>query len=103
METFDAIINQLTELLRFPLFTIGQARVTVWTIVYLLVMTFLLYYLTGKLSKLLVYRVMARSKFELGERVAVGSFIRYVVLTVGFVVILQTAGIDLTSITVLLG
>nr|WP_246560235.1 mechanosensitive ion channel domain-containing protein [Geobacter grbiciae] len=38
-----------------------------------------------------------------GARRATGSIIRYTVIAIGFVVILQTAGIDLTTLNVLAG
>jgi small-conductance mechanosensitive channel len=103
MDAFDSFIESVIELFGFPLFTMGQTQVTVWTLVYLLGLIFLLFYLTAKLNRILVYRLMAKSNIDVGERVAIASFIRYVVLTIGFIIILQSAGIDLTSITVLVG
>lgn len=103
MDAFHSFVDSIIELFGFSLFTMGQTQVTVWTVVYLLVLIFLLFYLTAKLNKLLVYRLMAKSNIDVGERVAIASFIRYLVLTIGFIIILQSAGIDLTSITVLVG
>ncbi|MBN1446467.1 MAG: mechanosensitive ion channel, partial [Bacteroidetes bacterium] len=103
MEHIESFLDEIIRFLRIPLFSIGETRVTLWTIVYLIVLTFLLFYLTSKLNRLLIYKVMAKSRIELGKRIAVGSFIRYVVLTIGFVIILQTAGIDLSTLTILLG
>jgi small-conductance mechanosensitive channel len=103
MEHFETIINQVITFFQMTLFTIGKTDVSVWTIVYIVVVSSVLFWLTGKLNKLLVYRFMAKSRIDLGTRAALGSFIRYFVLTIGFIVLLQTAGINLSSLTVLLG
>ncbi|MCB2205069.1 mechanosensitive ion channel [bacterium] len=103
MEQIQFIFNEIVRIANTPLFSLGKTDVSVWTIVYLGVALFLLFWLTGKLNKLIVYRLLARSRIELGTRAAMGSFIRYFVLTIGFIILLQTAGINLSSITVLLG
>lgn len=103
MEQFEHIIDQIIDFFNLTLFTLGKTHVSVWTIVYVVAVSILLFWLTGKLNKFLVYRVMAKSKIDIGTRAALGSFIRYFVLTIGFIILLQTAGINLSSLTVLLG
>lgn len=103
MEQIHMIFDEIARFFDIVLFTLGDSTVTIWKITYLVALSVLLFYLTGKLNRLLVYRVMAKSRIDLGTRVAMGSFIRYVVLTIGFMIIVQTAGINLSSITILLG
>jgi len=47
--------------------------------------------------------VLARRGFDIGLREAVGAIVRYLVMSLGALVILQAAGIDLTSLNVLVG
>jgi small-conductance mechanosensitive channel len=103
MEQFEHLVDQIIEFFNMTLFTLGKTHVSVWSIVYVVAVSVLLFWLTGKLNKFLVYRVMAKSKIDIGTRAALGSFIRYFVLTIGFIILLQTAGINLSSLTVLLG
>ncbi|MDT8323098.1 MAG: mechanosensitive ion channel [Bacteroidota bacterium] len=103
MAQIEKIINSILDFFNMTLFTLGKTHVSVWTIIYVVAASFLLFWLTGRLNNLLVYRVMSRSKIDIGTRAALGSFIRYFVLTIGFIVLLQTAGINLSSLTVLLG
>jgi small-conductance mechanosensitive channel len=103
MEDLTRIFDSLREWLSVPLFSIGSVTLTLWTIVYLIILLVLLYWLTTRLTKLVVYRLLAKSKIELGTRIAVGSILRYALMTIGFIVILQTAGINLSSLTILLG
>jgi small-conductance mechanosensitive channel len=103
MSTIAEVLKDITDFLRAPLFSLGNSQITLWTLVYLIVLFSLLVVLTKKLKKLIVYKVLAKSRIDLGTRVAVGSIVRYVILTVGFVVILQVVGINLSSVTILLG
>ncbi len=85
------------------LFTIGDTSVTLWTLIYFALLTFLLFFITAKLKKWLVYKVLANSKIELGVRVAVGTIFRYLVLVLGLIVVMQTVGINLSTLTILAG
>lgn len=58
---------------------------------------------TRRVTRWLIDRVLARRGFEIGIREAIGAIVRYVFITLGTLVILQAAGIDLTSLNVLVG
>ena len=61
------------------------------------------FYITSKLRKWVVYDLLAKSKIDIGVRIAVGTIIRYIFLIIGIIVLLQSAGINLSAITVLAG
>jgi small-conductance mechanosensitive channel len=103
MENVSDFIQQIIGFLNVPLFSLGGSTITIWVIIYLVIIMILLVYVTAKLKKLIIYRLLAKSSIEIGVRVAVASLVRYIILFIGFIVILQTAGIDLSSITVLFG
>ncbi len=103
MKFVTGIFHDVKNFLNVPVFTIGNTELTLWTIVYFLLLLFLLFYLTAKLKKWIVYKVLEKSTIELGVRIAVGTIIRYVVLVLGFIIVMQTVGINLNSITILAG
>lgn len=103
MNNDSNIIDKIWNFLQHKLFSIGNYDVTPWGIIYLLILLFILFYLTAKLKNWLVYKVLASSNIELGVRIAVGTIIRYVIVLVGFMIILQTVGIDLSTLTILAG
>lgn len=103
MNSIKSFFQEIIDFLSVPVFSIANSSITLWTLIYLAVLLALLYFLTVKLNKIVVYKVLANSKIELGVRVAVGTIFRYLILTVGFIIILQTVGINLSSITILLG
>ncbi|MBP7343033.1 MAG: mechanosensitive ion channel, partial [Syntrophaceae bacterium] len=96
-------IRKIMDALDIPLFKMGDATFTLWMLIYLILATVVLAVAASALNKLIAYRLLAKSRLDLGVRVAVGSMVKYLLLVVGFVVILQTAGINLSSLTILLG
>ena len=94
---------QLKGFLDFSIVKIGESSVTLWSLVYFICLLALLFYAAGKIRRLLVERVLTRSQLDAGARAAVGAITRYVVLFVGFLVIMQTVGINLTTLNVLAG
>jgi small-conductance mechanosensitive channel len=94
---------EIKEYLNIPITTIGNSTITLWSIVYFAIVTFLLIYTTAKLRRWVVYQLLEKSKIDIGVRVAVGTIIRYVVLTIGLIIIFQTLGLDLSSITIIAG
>ncbi len=103
MEKLSEIWEFVRYWLHVPLFTVGTITLTAWTLAYLLILFVVMYYVTSRATRFIVYRALAKSDIELGVRIAVGSIVRYGLLTIGFIVILQTAGINLSSLTILLG
>lgn len=62
-----------------------------------------LIWLTRRVTRWLIEHVLARRGFDVGMREAIGAIVRYVVISLGGLVILQASGIDLTSLNVLVG
>ena len=103
MKDIKQIFNSIKEFLNVPITSIGKSPITIWDITYFLILIFLLLYLTSKLRKWIVYKLLSKSKIDLGVRIAVGTIARYLILVIGFIIILQTVGIDLSALTILAG
>jgi len=97
------VFYTIREYLNIPVITLSGSEITLWTIVYFLFFTFILFFVTNKLRKWIVYNLLGKSKIDLGVRVAVGSIVRYLILVIGLIIVLQTAGIDLSTLTILAG
>ena len=102
MATVKRILTSIKAFLETPLFKLGEAQITLRSVLYFLLLLILLVYISGK-GKTLVKRVLARRGMDLGIREAAGSIVRYLLLFVGLLVILQTIGIDLTALSILTG
>jgi small-conductance mechanosensitive channel len=82
---------------------IAGSEITPFRLLVVLVLMSALVWATRKGTRLFVERVLARRGVDVGLREALGAILRYGLLTLGCLVILQGAGIDLTSLNVLVG
>lgn len=103
MKNINDFLKDLTDYLTIPLVKLGETTITGWNLIYIVVILALLIIVTGRLARLIVYRLMSKSKIQLGVRIAVASLIRYLVIIIGLIIVLQTAGINLTSLTLIFG
>lgn len=103
METLKKILEQLNYILDFTIFTLGNSPVTNRTILYIAVLLFLIFYLTSKLKKWIVEGLLVKSTIDFGVRVAIGTIIRYVIILLGIIIIFQSFGIDLSTLTIITG
>jgi len=103
METINNIIRSINHYMNYPLVEFAKFEITLWLILYLIVGVFLLFYLSGRLKRFLVNHVLIKYTSEIGIRQAIAGIIRYVLVFLGLLIIFQTAGIDLSTLTVLMG
>lgn len=103
MDALKNIFIQIKHFLDLPIAEIGKTHLTLWSIIYLILLIFILLFVTAKLKRWVVYKLLEKSKIELGVRIAVGTIVRYLILILGFVIIMQTEGIDLSALTILAG
>ncbi|MBZ0186790.1 MAG: mechanosensitive ion channel, partial [Candidatus Obscuribacterales bacterium] len=97
------IVSHINSVLSFSIFKLGTTSVTLWTAIYIVFFTALLLIGTSKLQ--LWFLKSTENKLSLDEGIAhgVSSIIRIVCLLIGFIVIVQSAGIDLSSLTIMAG
>ena len=103
MSNVTAWFGQVRTWLEIPLLKLGTATITLWTLVYFLILLVVLFYVAGKLRHWLVKRVLVKTSLDEGARQAIGSITRYLTLLIGLLIALQTVGIDLTTLNVLAG
>ena len=103
MEALRSWLGYIRGILDLPVLKLGEAQITVWTIFCFIVLLIGLFYIAGRIKKVLIRRVLSHSRLDLGAQQAVGSITRYVVLLVGLLIILQTVGINLTTLNVVAG
>lgn len=66
-------------------------------------LTGILIWVTRRVTRWLVASILTRRGVDVGMGEALGAILRYIIVTLGALVILQSAGIDLTSLTVFVG
>lgn len=95
--------ERLQEALEVPLVSLGETTITLWTVLYLLVLLLLVIWGSGLIRRLLVRTLERGGKIETGVAQSVGTMVRYALVLIGLLVIVQTAGINLTTLNVIAG
>ena len=95
-------VNDTVLVIDVTVFQLGARRVTLWALLYVLLLVVALFYVSAWAERWL-RNVLARTSADIGARAAVAAIARYVLVFVGLLVIVQTAGIDLTTLNVLAG
>ncbi|MEJ2193293.1 MAG: mechanosensitive ion channel [Ignavibacteriaceae bacterium] len=103
MELVDKIINKVVEYLNLPLISLGNITVTAWKIIYIILLFVLLFYITKKIKNWIIYGLLSKSSLDIGIRTAIGTMFRYLIIVIGLLIIFQSAGIDMSAVTVLAG
>jgi len=100
---FTELIDQISVVLQTPLFRVGATTVTLSTLLFLVIGIAVFIYLTKLFQRWVIDKLLKRTGMDVGNRESTGKIIRYFLLVVGFIVILQMSGIDLTILNVLAG
>lgn len=86
-----------------PLFKLGDAEISFGTILYIIFAFIVLSFLTRRIKNLLVKRVFKGAGMDPGVSVSIGNVTRFFLLLLGAIIIIQSAGINLSTLTVLFG
>lgn len=100
---FDDFLNRIIEVFTKTLFNIGETEFDLVSIVILVFSVFIVIFLSGKIKNILVDRILVRYNLELGVRQAIGTIVKYILLTLGIFIIVQSVGIDLSTLSILAG
>ncbi len=103
MHKLQAFLLQINSIFQTPFLPVGKSNISLWHLIYVFTLFVLLVWITDWAKKSIESKLLSRTNFDPGMRQAFASLGRGIVLTVGFIVILQTAGIDLSSIAVIAG
>ncbi|NJM52247.1 MAG: mechanosensitive ion channel [Blastocatellia bacterium] len=102
-ELFAGYFESFSNVINYRIFTFGGAEITPLNIVFLVILTVLLFWLSNKFKNFFVERLLGKTQLELGARVAIGTIVRYIILLLGSLIIIQSVGINLTTLNVLAG
>jgi len=103
MESLRRWLTYMREL-DIPLFALGDTQVTLWGLIAFFTLIVMLVYAAGVLQRLTANRLLSRAAhLDISTRQAIASMLRYVFLLVGFLIIVQAFGINLTTLNVLVG
>jgi len=102
-KTIDSLLDKLQQIFNSTLFHLGETEFSLLSIIILVISIFLVFYLSGKLKNILVDRILTRYQLEIGIRQAIGTIVKYVIVVLGLLIIVQSVGIDLSTLSILAG
>lgn len=101
-EIFE-FIEQIWGITQFRLFSLSGTDFTFGDVIYFIFSLALIIYVAGWIKNLLVNKILSRYQLDIGIRQSIGTIIRYIILIIGFFIVIQTAGIDLSALGLLAG
>ncbi|HEY9668360.1 MAG TPA: mechanosensitive ion channel domain-containing protein, partial [Coleofasciculaceae cyanobacterium] len=97
------LFTTLSGVFTAELFEFGGKPFTLSSLVELLFFVLIALLVSRSLSEWIKRQLLVRFKFDRGTREAIASVINYLLVSIGLLIVLQTAGIDLSSLTVIAG
>ncbi|MDX2108549.1 MAG: mechanosensitive ion channel [Candidatus Melainabacteria bacterium] len=97
------IFSYVDNLFNTTIFHLGKTSITLWTFFYILVLGTALMIAANRVHRLLLALALKNSHLDAGASNAVATISKYAIMTIGSVIILQSAGVDLTALTVFAG
>lgn len=107
MESFEQGIKTfwttIEDWLNVVIFDIKGSDFTLLTLISIAISSILLVFLSNRISKLLVKKILNRYIKDTGVTDSIGTIFRYSIIVIGFITIFQTAGFDLSTLGLLAG
>ncbi len=97
------IFGYVDNLFNMTIFHLGKTSITLWSTFYIVVLGTIVMVLANRAHRLLLALALKNTHLDAGASNAVATITKYAIMLGGGVVILQSAGIDLTALTVFAG
>jgi small-conductance mechanosensitive channel len=97
------LLNPLQQLISFPVFQLGQTTIACWTILKAILILIAFIFFSRLLQAYLDYKVYPAMGVDPGLGYALNTFLKYLVVVVGFLASLTVMGVDLRFLLVFAG
>ncbi|MEL6535833.1 MAG: mechanosensitive ion channel domain-containing protein [Bacteroidota bacterium] len=102
-ENVLSFLKPVWDALHFPLFSLNEKPFSFLTLLGILVAIIALFWLANRIRRLLVKRILPHYRTNKGIAESIGTISRYLILIIGMIIIFQSAGIDLSTLSILAG
>ncbi len=103
MNSFEKFMEWIKHYWSLELFRLGESPFTLKTLIILIISLILLFVIVNLITRVLSKRIFPRYGLDVGVSQSITTIIRYVLIITGLVIILQTSGIDLSAVGLLVG
>ena len=102
-DKISSFFYKVGELFTTNLFKLGDSNITLGTILYFIIGFVVLNYLARRFRNLLVDQILVKANMDRGARNSIGLISRVAIMFIGSIIIIQSAGIDMSSLSLLAG
>jgi small-conductance mechanosensitive channel len=99
----DILLTKIYEVFTTHILEVGGTKLSISTIFTLLALIFLVFLASKIVSEIIRRSLLSRLRVNRGLQEAITVFVKYFLITLGNVIILQTVGINLSSLAVVAG
>jgi small-conductance mechanosensitive channel len=103
MEILKNIFQQIKDFLDYKIFSLGSNEITLWKLTVFILSIILLIIAANIIVRLLKNKILPKRKLDLGMRYAIANLFRIFFIATGLIIIVSTAGVDMSILTVLFG
>lgn len=104
LELLSEILSPVKDVFTKTLFKIGETPINFISIIILIFSIIGVIFFANRFRNFLVNRILTRSKkIDAGLAQTIGTMTKYIILVIGFLVIVQTVGIDLSALGLAFG
>lgn len=103
MEGAEGFMNWLSTVWTFELFKLGESPVTTRSMVVVVLSLLLVFAFSSWIGRFLARKVFPRYGLNAGVSQSIATIVKYVLITIGLVIIVQTSGINLSALGILMG
>ncbi len=82
---------------------IGDNPLSILSLILLTLSLIILFWSASKINKVLMHRILKKYNIEISKRLTIATIVKYVIIILGLIVILQSAGINLSTLAILFG
>lgn len=103
---YDNVLDYLSkigEIFTQSLFKLGVSEISLSTILYFSLAFIFLFFVAGKIKKFLIAKVLIKAEIDRGLSESIGMITKFMIIIIGSIVIIQSAGIDLSALSLLAG
>lgn len=97
------VVKSILEMFTTSLFTLGANDISLGTIIYMVLAFILLTYIARRIKKVLTEQILVKANLDQGVRASIGTITKFSIILIGTIVIIQSAGIDLSALTLVAG
>ena len=104
VKLLSEILSPVRDLFTKTLFRIGETPINFISIIILIFSVVGVFFFANRFKSFLITRILTRSKkIDAGLAQTIGTMTKYIILVIGFLVIVQTVGIDLSALGLAFG